>query len=454
VGEDFHFSKMASSWLLRSKTGKRKRKEKNSEGGIIIFKNIFYGWWVVVSATIVMSALGVIFYGFGILFPSILKEFEWSRTLTSSIYSVQITVNSLFILIMGYLIDRYSPRIIVSLGALLLSSGLILSSLTEKIWHLYLFFGFMVGAGTSTMYVPPITVVTRWFEKRRGLSIGIAVTGIGIGGFLGSPFLNWLIHQFGWRTALTVLGIIIGIMVLLAATIFIGHPEKKGLSPYGKGGNEEDGQKDSTKTYKFPSMPGERAPIHSWTVWNAVKTRSFLLLYIMMFFAETALVGVMAHLFAHAMDMGIPKSKVSWAYGFIGIASLIGKIGIGALSDKIGRKGSFFLSFVLKGTAFLFLLPHPTVFLLFLFAIVLGLSYGGWTPLFPAILGDFYGLESMGKIFSILTTNFLLGGICGPILAGLIFDKMGSYFMAFFIFSAISYGAAIFSLFLKAPQIK
>ena len=175
---------------------------------------IFYGWWVLIAATTVLSAQGVMFYGFGILFPSILKEFNWSRALTSSIFSVQISTNSLFILLMGYLIDRYSPRLLIGLGALFLGVGLIFSGFTREIWHLYLFFGIIVGVGTSSMYVPPITVVTRWFEKKRGLALGIAVTGIGIGGFLGSPFLNWLIQSFGWRMALPILGILTGIAVL------------------------------------------------------------------------------------------------------------------------------------------------------------------------------------------------------------------------------------------------
>ena len=131
------------------------------------------------------------FYGFGILFNAILGEFNWSRAITSSIFSFQISINSLFILLTGYLIDRYSPRLLIGIGTLFLAAGHILSGLTHEVWHLYLFFGIIVGIGTSTTYMPPLTVVTRWFEKKRGLALGIAVTGIGIGGFLGAPLINW-----------------------------------------------------------------------------------------------------------------------------------------------------------------------------------------------------------------------------------------------------------------------
>ncbi len=413
---------------------------------------IFYGWWVVIAATTVLSAQGVMFYGFGILFPSMLEEFNWSRTLTSSIFSVQISTNSLFILLMGYLVDRYSPRLLIGLGALFLGLGMIFSSFTREIWHLYLFFGIIVGAGTSGMYVPPITVVTRWFQMKRGLALGIAVTGIGIGGFLGSPFLNWLIQSFGWRIALPVLGISTGIVVSLAAMVLIGHPREKGLQPYGAEASRGVHDRESSLISQNQPLTSEKGPDLDWTVWHALKTRAFFILFLMFFFAEVSLVGVMAHLFTYATENGVPNHIVSWAYGVIGATSLVGKVGIGALSDRIGRVTAFLLSFVLKGTAFIFLLPSPNILFLFLFAAILGLSYGGWTPLFPAILGDFFGLGSMGKIFSILTINFLLGGTCGPILAGWIFDRMGSYSIAFMIFSVICYLAAIFSLLLKAPK--
>ena len=421
--------------------------ERPGKGG-----SIFYGWWVVIAATAVLSAQGVLFYGFGILFPSILEEFDWSRALTSSIFSVQIATNSIFILMMGYLIDRYSPRLIISLGAVFLGLGLIFSSFTREIWHLYLFFGFIAGIGSSSMYVPPITVVTRWFVARRGLALGIAVTGIGIGGFLGSPFFNLLIQSFGWRTALPVLGILMCLVVILAAMVLLGHPEDKGLQPYGMQESPEMEKAVSSDGSVNPDRGPENESDSDWTLRQALRTRPFLLLFIMFFSAEVALVGIMAHLFTYATENGVSHHTVSWAYGLIGVASLVGKVGIGALSDRIGRKASFVMSFGLKGTAFLFLLPTQNVFLLYLFAVTLGLSYGGWTPVFPAILGDYFGLGSMGKIFSVLTINFLLGGTCGPILAGWIFDRLGSYFAAFIIFAGVCYLAAVLALFLKPPR--
>ena len=227
---------------------------------------IFYGWWIVAASTTVLTTQGVLFYGFGILFPSILEEFHWSRALTSSVYSFQVCTNALFILLTGYLVDRYSPRLIISLSAILLGLGMFLSSLTQEIWHLYLFFGVFVGISLSATYVPPITVVTRWFEEKRGLALGITVTGIGIGGLFCSPVLNWLIQSHGWRAALQVLGVSLGLLTFLAAIPFIGSPAEKGLQPYGRekpppypGRSSSDSQ-DSLKASTRKTLMPRRLP--------------------------------------------------------------------------------------------------------------------------------------------------------------------------------------------------
>ena len=413
---------------------------------------IHYGWWIVLAGTIVLSAQGVMFYGFGILFPSILEEFNWSRALTSSILSVQIATSSMFMLLMGYLVERFSPRFLINIGVLFLSVGLVFSSFTREIWHLYLFFGIIVGAGTSATYLPPIAVVTRWFEKRRGLALGLTVAGIGVGGLVGSPFLNWLIQSFGWRTALIILGLSTGAVVFVAAIGFVGHPGDKRLEPYGAESSPEDDDPGSTRPTTDQTFPGENSRDGDWTVLQALKTRAFIILFVMLFFVEVSLLGVMAHLFTYATENGLPTNLVSWAYGTIAVASIIGKIGGGALSDHIGRKNAFLLSFTLMGTAFVFLLPIPNATLLFLFAVILGLSYGAWTPLFPAIVSDFYGPASMGKIYSILAINFFLGGASGPVLAGRIFDRTGSYLTAFIIFAVICYLSAVSLLFLRNPN--
>ena len=115
-------------------------------------------------------------------------------------------------------------------------------------------------------------------------------------------------------------------------------------------------------------------------------TKFFFILYTMYFFAELTLFGVMAHLFTYGTENGVSREVVSWAYAVIGVASLIGKVGMGSLSDRIGRKHAFLLSFMLQGAAFILLLPTPNILLIYLFALTFGLSYGGWTPLFPAAL--------------------------------------------------------------------
>jgi MFS family permease len=329
-----------------------------------------------------------------------LEEFQWSRALTSSIQSVQFTTTGVFMFLAGYLVDRYSARVVIGFGAVLISGGLILSSLTGEIWHIYLFLGFVVGMGMSAMYLPAVTVVTRWFTKKRGLVLGIAVSGFGIGGFLGSPFLNWLVQSFGWRMALLVLGVCLGCVLFIAVLILRGHPEEKNLKSYGADEASEEGDySESSQIRNNHNPPLGRCNNSDWTVWQAMRTQAFLILSFMYFLATIPVLGVIGHLFSYATEQGVSGPLVSWAYSVIGITSLFGKIAVGAFSDRIGRKAAFLLCFSLQGSAFIVLLAGCNILSLYLFAAIFGVSYGGWSPLFPAALVDFFGPQSMGKIF-------------------------------------------------------
>jgi len=399
------------------------------------------------------SGQGVMFYSFGVIFPAILGEFGWSRALTSSVYSFQLAVNSLLGLVMGYLVDRFSPRILVGTGAALMLIGYTLSGLSTNIWHLYLFFGVILGAGASATYIPPITAVTRWFDDKKGFALGIAVSGIGIGGSLSSPFLNWLIQSYGWKIALPILGSFLACFLSAAALILRGHPREMGLLPYRR---EHCSKNSETNLVRNASLDRDvelsQDVMTGWTTLEAIKTRSFGILYLMLFLANGVLVGLMAHLFTYAIENGVPGGVVSLSYSIIGVASIVTKIGCGALSDRIGRKPVFCLSFLLQGLAFLLLIPIPSSFVLCIFASIFGIAYGAWPALFPAVLSDFFGVKAMGKIYAVLTTNFFTCAICYPIFAGWIYDASGSYLYTFGTFSGLCFFGAVVSLFLRVPE--
>lgn len=414
---------------------------------------IFYGWWVVLAAAVANGGQGIMFYGFGIIFPAILDQFGWSRALTSSVYSFQLAVNSFLMLVMGYLADRFSPRLLVGAGAVLMFIGYALSGLATNIWHLYLLFGVIVGAGASAMYIPPIIVVTRWFEDRKGLALGIAVSGIGIGGSLGSPFLNWLIQSYGWKTALPILGVVLAGFLSLASLILRGDPREMALLPYKRElGSRATETSVMGKVGLNEHWDSSKDVITEWTTLEAIRTRSFAILYLMLFLANGVLVGLMAHLFTYATENAVSSGIVSLSYSIIGVASIAAKVGSGALSDRIGRKPLFFLSFLFQGLAFLLLLPVPSGFMLCLFAGTFGIAYGGWPALFPAALSDFFGVKAMGKIYAVLTTNFFTCAICYPIFAGWIFDISGTYLYTFGVFSGLCFFGAAVSLLLGPPQ--
>jgi MFS family permease len=254
--------------------------------------------------------------------------------------------------------------------------------------------------------------------------------------------------------ALPILGVIHGCFLLAAAYFFRGYPEDKELVPYGSALRSKFLLKDSTDVVSPSNGQHIENASPDWTVWQAIKTPTFCILYIMLFIAELCLVGVMAHLFTYAIENSISRKLVSLSYSCIGITSLIAKIGAGMLSDRIGIKPIFFLSFFLQSVSFTIIFQSPNVISLFIFSIVFGLAYGSWTPLFPAAISDFFGLKSMGKIFSILTTNFFTGAICGSIFVGFIYDKTNEYIYAYIVFAVLCLLGALISLYLKIPTPK
>src|SRR5689334_18541482 len=173
----------------------------------------FYGW-VVVAVTFVTMAIGVnARTAFSLFYPPILTEFGWDRSVTAGAFSFGFVASAIGSPLIGRLMDRAGPRTVMELGVVLMGGGLLLAPLTTQPWHLYLTIGVMVGAGSVCLgYSGQSLFLPNWFNRRRGLAIGIAFAGVGIGSML-LPWVQHLIEQTGWRTACTAMGLLILIVL-------------------------------------------------------------------------------------------------------------------------------------------------------------------------------------------------------------------------------------------------
>jgi OFA family oxalate/formate antiporter-like MFS transporter len=388
-------------------------------------ERFFYGWAIVVAATLVSAFSWGTLYAFGVFFKPIIAEFSWSRAATSGTFSLNMIIYGLSSILMGGLSDRYGPRRIVSWGGILIGLGAFLSSRINVVWQLYLFYGLIMGMGMGASYVPLMGVISRWFLKRRGLAIGIVMAGVGLGTLMMSPLAQFLISRFGWRNAYQIIGVLDCLIILAAAGIMVGDPRQKGKLPYGQIlSNMQAGSEDPVKKEKIDVEM-------SLSFQQAKKTGSFWVLLAVNFLWYLNLYMVLVHMVPYATDKGIPSVEAAGSLALLGACSIVGKITMGRVSDRIGGKATIAISFILQALGTFLLISVKSLFTIYAFAALFGFAYGGVTPQQAKITGEIFGTASIGSILGVIVFSGSIGGSFGPFLGGFIFDGTGSYGLAF-----------------------
>lgn len=402
----------------------------------------FYGWVVVGACFICCASYGT-FYAFGVFFRPLQDQFGWSSTLTSSVQSVHIFVYVISSLLFGWATDRFGPRLPLIAGSLCLGLGYLLCSKIQNITHLYIFYS-IASIGAGVVWSLPLSTVQRWFIRRRGLALGIALSGIGIGTFLWAPAVSYFIHEYGWRTAYTAMGAI-ACSALGLATLLIATPEEKGVSPLGS--NEHFSETYEQHLYSFSQKKDMELS-------NALRTSQLWLICFLQFSFNIGIFLVFVHLVPFAIQNGVNAQSAAKAVGLIGGLSVLGRIMMPMIVEKkmVSRweRGLFVCSI----GATLMLLWLPTVhnlWMLYLFALIYGFFYGSWIPLVVALTGNYFGLKYLGTLLGIIQIG-LIGGIVGPLIGGFVYDKMGNYSMAFLTCSISFFLAGVITFIIKNPR--
>ncbi len=397
---------------------------------------IYYGWYIVAACLVLTILDGMLLYSFGIFQPYINDDFGLSRAVGSSIFSLRSFVLAFSLTISGRLVDKYDPRAVIFIGGVIAALGIFLTGLATKTWELYLYYGFLVGLGDGVLYITCVTVISRWFVKKRALVIGIVTAGVPISGLITNPLTAWLIGAFGSKNALLALSLII-VIALLSSFVLRGYPQEKNLRAYGDDINEEDNKKLSES---------------DWKSREAITTPTFGYMYLMYFLGFTTFLIVVIHLFNFAIDQGISPLVASGAPAAIGVGSILGRIVLsGFLTEVIDNRRVLFICYFTQGCSILILLFIRETWAFYLFGLLFGFFYSGWVPIFPILLGKFFGLSALGAIYGVFGTSFSIAAISGPWLAGYTFDVFGSYEIPFIIAIIFCILAAIMSFFIKTP---
>ena len=409
----------------------------------------FYGW-IIIGVTFVTMGIGVnARTAFSLLFPPILGEFGWDRGVTAGAFSFGFVVSAIASPLIGRLMDRLGPRSVMEIGVALMAAGLLLAPLTREPWHLYLTIGGLVGAGSICLgYTGQSLYLPNWFHRSRGLAIGLAFAGVGVGSVTLLPWVQVMIDGAGWRSACTAMGLLL-LIVLAPINFFLRkRPEDIGLLPDGAAA-------PSASTPKAVSniVDPEWAAI-DWTLTRAIATARFWWLAIGYFAGLYIWYAVQVHQTKYLLDIGFSPSVAVWSLGAVSLLGIPGQILLGHVSDRIGREWVWTIGCAGFAICFAALMALPQVHsltLVYLMVFTQGaLGYGLTSVLGPIVIEIFQG-KHYGSIFGTIQVAALSGGAVGPLVTGVLHDITGNYTLAFAIAIGMSILSAL-SIWIASPR--
>lgn len=378
----------------------------------------FYGYVVVSVACVIMVVTWGTYYSFGIFFKPILTEFGWTRAMTAGAFSLATIIQGVVAIPVGRLTDRFGPRMLLTLCGFLSGLGYILMSQINSIWQLYLFYGVMVGIGMGGPFVSLVSTIARWFAMRRGLMTGIVVAGIGLGAIVVPPIANWLILHYDWRIAYLVLGSTVLVLVMSATQFLKRDPAKIGQMPYGQEQIAENQSETEAGAVSFQ---------------KAIRTKQLWMVCAMFLCFGFSLFTIMVHIAPHATDLGFSTASAANILAIIGISSIVGKVGMGHVADRIGSRPGWTIGFITMAIAMFWLVATREIWMLYTFAVIFGFAYGGCVSVESPLVAELFGLSSHGIILGLGSFFFTIGAAIGPLQAGYIFDVSSSYQIAFLV---------------------
>lgn len=397
-------------------------------------------WVVAVGAGFLVNLMLGIVYAWSVFVKPLMAEFGWTKTITTLPFTVFLAVFALMMVPAGRLQDKRGPKKIAMIGGVLMGLGLILASFVTSVrnhWWLILTYGVVSGAGCGFGYATPIPCVRKWFPDKPGLTVGLVVMGFGLSALLFAPVEASLIASRGIAQTFLICGSIILVVVLFAASLLRNPPE--GWKPEGWQPAQATAAKPQTVDYSFSEM---------------LKTPQFYLLWLMFCFGATAGLMTIGHIAAFAKESGMAVMTAAFAASVLSVANACGRPGAGFISDKLGRTRTMMIVFVLQAILMSILIRCTTVSSLYAVVVGIGFMYGSCFALFPSATGDFFGTKNLGVNYGAVFTSYGVGGIIGPILGALVYDKTGNYYAAFQTAGILCLIAAGLTLITKHPQKK
>lgn len=394
----------------------------------------FYGYIVVIAAFFIFVVSWATYNSFGVFFNPLLEEFGWNRAVTSGAFSLSMFIYGVLGIVVGALNDRFGPRVVLTFCGILLGLGYLLMSQISALWQLYLFWGVIIGIGMSGVWVPLLSTVAKWFDKRRTLMTGIVIAGLGIGGLIGPPLISRLIATYGWPLSCIVLGIAVLLFVVIATQFLKRDPTQMRQLPEGESEGKYQTAKSVTNSFSFK---------------EAVKTTQFWIVFGMFFCYGFGTYAIVVHIVQHAIDLKISPVSAANILAARGAMVILGNYILGALADRVGNRQIYIIGFVMMSAALLWLSLAEKEWMLYLFIVVAGFVSGGMGASESPLTARLFGISSHGLIYGVVHVGFTIGAAAGPFITGYIFDLTGDYQSAFLTCAAFGIIGLILTVILR-----
>ena len=409
------------------------------------FSKVFYGWWVV-AATCAVNAIGggVYFYGFSVFFLPIKAALNLSSASTSLIFSLSRAEGAVEGPIAGYLIDKFGPRIMLTIGAIIVAIGyILLSQVNSFLWFLTIYLGIISLAFNATFSGSTMAVVNNWFIRRKGLAMAVSIAAYSLGGAIIAPLLAFGIHHLGWRTTMALSGIMLAAVVVPFAQLLRSSPEALGLNPDGDSPRIKS-ELDNVEVEPLPSSV-------DFTVSEALRTKSYWLLAIGTMLRTGTLGTLIVHFVPIMVWKGNSEQSAAVMLGIMAFLSIPMRIGIGWLGDRWSRSKMLAAGMALGAFSLMILQTANSLIQVWLFisvfSVVEGLSALNW-----ALVGDYFGRKRFATLRGILSLVYSWGMIVMPIVAGAIFDRTSSYNNVIWIFIGMYICGTVLFLVIQRPR--
>jgi MFS family permease len=397
----------------------------------------YYPWVVIVIAFLTVGVAFGARNSFAVFLVAVIEEFGWSRGMASGALMLGSIMWTLSAPIIGMLLDRLGPRIVLPGGAVIMALGFIISGMTHTILEFYLGMGIFMGIGFAALpMTSQATFLSNWFIRKRGMAIGTAASGIGLGILLVVPWTQWLISTYGWRTAFFILAGVLAIVVAPLNYFFQRQrPEEMNLKPdFGDSPPRPSGHVKATG-FDGPSL---KEALRTWRFWA---------------FAVGVLAGaiplhmVLIHQVAAISDAGFSKELAAFGLGLIGLFTAPAMIFMGLLADRIGRQWSYLLgsTSLMVGIFLLMMITDADrSWLFYAFPPFIAFGFSSRQSLYPTIAADLFHGKSFGAIIGAIALFIGAGAGIGPWLGGAIHDWTGSYYWAFCVAQVLAFLSVVF----------